>query len=63
MRWDAASKSEWFRYATAGRTHTVWFENADAMTQKTRLARSAGIRGIVIWELGGEDPAFWNPQH
>jgi spore germination protein len=63
MRWDTSSESEWFRYTAAGREHTVWFENAAAMIQKTRLARSAGIRGIVVWELGVEDPTFWTSQH
>lgn len=63
ISWDASSKSEWYRYGMAGREHTVWFENAEAMAQKARLASSAGIRGIVVWELGGEDPAFWNAQH
>ena len=63
LRWDASSESEWYRYTAAGREHTVWFENAAAMIQKTRLARSARIRGIVVWELGGEDPTFWNSQH
>ena len=33
------------------------------MIQKTRLTQSAGIRGIVVWELGGEDPTYWNSQH
>jgi spore germination protein len=60
VSWDASSASAWFRYTVAGTDHTVWFENAEAMLRKVRLASTAGIRGIVIWKLGDEDPAFWS---
>ena len=60
MHWDGVSESTWFRYVSAGKNHTVWFENAGAMISKVRLARTAGIRGVVIWDLGNGDPAFWN---
>lgn len=60
VSWDASSASAWFRYTVAGTDHTVWFENAEAMVSKVRLATAAAIRGTVIWKLGDEDPAFWN---
>ncbi len=59
VHWDSASESAWFQYALAGKNHTVWFENAEAMIPKVQLATAAGIRGVVIWDLGNEDPAFW----
>jgi spore germination protein YaaH len=29
------------------------------MASKEQLAREAGARGVTIWKLGDEDPAFW----
>ena len=58
MHWDSASESAWFQYALAGKNHSVWFGNAAAMIPKVQLATAAGIRGVVIWDLGNEDPAL-----
>lgn len=60
VHWDESSQSAWFAYTAAGVEHTVWFENAKAMIEKVGLARRAGIRGVSIWQFGGEDRAFWN---
>jgi spore germination protein len=59
VSWDETSASAWFRYTSRGTVHTVWFENARAMASKEQLAREAGARGVTIWKLGDEDPAFW----
>jgi spore germination protein YaaH len=59
VSWDETSASAWFRYTSGGTAHTVWFENAQAMASKVQLATKAGARGVTIWKLGDEDPAFW----
>lgn len=38
---------------------TVWFENGRSSEAKFRLARDAGVRGVYLWRLGGEDPTVW----
>ena len=47
----------WFSYAEDA--HHVTFANADSVAARAQLARDAGLRGIVLWRLGGEDPALW----
>lgn len=42
-----------------GNKHEVWFENADSIIAKTRLAWQMGISGVALWRLGMEDPALW----
>jgi spore germination protein YaaH len=59
-KWDTASSSPWLRYRDDhGREHTVWYENARSLGVKLDLARRAGVTRIVLWRLGGEDPAIW----
>ncbi len=48
----------WFSYAEG--THHVTFANADSVAARAQLAQTAGLRGIIFWRLGGEDPALWN---
>lgn len=42
-----------------GNKHEVWFENADSIIAKIRLAWQMGISGVALWRLGMEDPALW----
>ncbi|WNV76049.1 glycosyl hydrolase family 18 protein [Geodermatophilus sp. DSM 44513] len=58
-RWDDAAAAWTFGYAEGGREHTVWFEDARSLARKQQLAVAAGLRGIAIWQLGGEDPQVW----
>lgn len=58
--WDATSQSPWFTYSdNQGRQHTIWYENARSLQAKIALAARYQVKGIVIWRLGGEDPAIW----
>lgn len=45
-----------------GKSHTVFFQDRTAIAAKLRmlLQKHPGIRGIAIWRMGGESPAFWN---
>lgn len=58
-RWDADAAAWTFDYEDQGQQHTVWFEDARSLETKQRLAAAAGLRGIAIWQLGGEDPRLW----
>jgi len=60
-RWDAATESPWLRYSDGqGSSHTVWYENARSAARKIDAARRLGVTRVVLWRLGGEDPAIWD---
>ena len=58
-RWDEESAASTFDYEEGGRQHTVWFEEARSLAAKQDVAVRAGLRGVVLWQLGGEDPDVW----
>ena len=39
--------------------HSITFANAESVTARIELAKKAGIRGVILWRLGGEDPNLW----
>jgi GH18 family chitinase len=47
----------WFTYADG--SQGVTFANADSVQLRINLARKEGLRGVIFWRLGGEDPAIW----
>ena len=57
--WDETSASWTFSYGRDGEQHTVWYEDARSLRAAQDLAREAGLRGVAIWQLGGEDPEVW----
>jgi spore germination protein YaaH len=60
-QWDDRSASPWLRYADdGGAEHTVWYEDARSLQAKLDLAQRHGVSRVVIWRLGGEDPAIWS---
>jgi spore germination protein len=59
VRRDAAGSTPWFQYVKDGVDHTVWFEDAVSSRAKIRLAADAGLAGVVVWRLGGEDRELW----
>lgn len=58
-RWDEGSSSSTFSYDADGQRHTVWFEDARSLAAKQEVAVRAGLRGVAIWQLGGEHPDVW----
>jgi spore germination protein len=64
IKWDPTSQSPWFTYTDShGTRHTVWFEDAQSLQGKLDLALRYQIGGVVLWRLGGEDPAIWGLIH
>jgi spore germination protein len=63
-QWDARESSAWFAYTDdQGRAHRVWYEDARSLDVKLDLARHYNVRRVVLWRLGGEDPAVWSTLH
>jgi spore germination protein YaaH len=58
-RWDGEAAAWTFDYVEQGQQHTVWYEDARSLATKQQVAADAGLRGIAIWQLGGEDPRLW----
>ena len=57
---DRETQTPMFAYTDGeGNQHEVWFENADSIRAKLRLANRLGIRGLALWRLGMEDPEIW----
>lgn len=59
VRWDEAQHAPTFQYSSGGATHTVWFNDARAVGERTRLARSLGLNA-AFWVAGQEDGATWD---
>jgi hypothetical protein len=38
----------------------LWFEDATSITEKSRNAASHGLRGVTIYDLGGEPPGYYD---
>jgi spore germination protein YaaH len=57
--WDAASAAPWFQYEARGERHVVWFENGASLRAKLEAADQAGVGGVMLWRLAGEDPGVW----
>ncbi len=59
-QWNATEQSPYFTYkAQDGFSHTVWYENTDSITAKTRLVNTYHLAGVSMWRLGLEDENFW----
>ncbi len=62
-RYDKTSQAPHFAYAAGGKTHTVWFENAESSRAKFEVVQGAGIAGVYLWMYGYEDPSTWSALH
>lgn len=59
-KWDAVKRSPYFTYTAAdGTAHTVWYENSQSITAKTKLAGRYNLGGVSVWRMGLEDESFW----
>ncbi len=58
---DAIEDEMHFSYVTRwGVHHELWFESGDTLRQKLPLMYEYQLRGVSVWRLGFEDPAFWD---
>ncbi|MFP5370749.1 MAG: glycosyl hydrolase family 18 protein, partial [Actinomycetes bacterium] len=58
-RWDPTAAASTFSYAVDGEEHTVWYEDARSLAAKLEVAEREGLRGVAVWQIGGEDPGVW----
>ena len=58
-QWSVTHASPWFSYTAGGKTHTVWYEDAQSVAAKLPIVDRHGLDGAVFWRLGGEDPDVW----
>lgn len=45
-----------------GDIHTAYYEDALSLNAKLASLRDQGFPMVVLWSLGAEDPAFWEPE-
>jgi len=58
--WDVKSSSPYFSYtAENGTSHVVWYEDAESIPLKSRLAVSYNLAGVSVFALGFEDIHYW----
>lgn len=58
---DADDQVPHFSYRADGQLHTVYYEDAVSVREKLSLIRSLGYRSVVLWSLGRQDPALFQP--
>ncbi len=58
--WRRRVAEPWFIYTdAAGQRHEVWYADGASVEARLGLVSRYGLGGIVLWRLGGEDPACW----
>lgn len=60
-QWDATDEAPYFTYTTNQTTHTVYYENAQSIQDKLKLAQQYHLLGVALWHMGTEDQAIWTP--
>jgi hypothetical protein len=60
--WNAATDTAWTSYQSNGQWHQVFFDNANSLEGKVRLAAKSGLLGVGVWALGmeGNDKSVLN---
>lgn len=58
-QWDVNAKVPYFTYTKNGVTNTVYYENAESISDELALVQQYHLRGISIWRLGLEDQSIW----
>lgn len=60
ISYDTKAQAPYFNYTdSAGRRHTVWFEDARSIQAKFNLVKELGLRGVSYWKLGLSFPQNW----
>jgi spore germination protein YaaH len=57
---DATEEEMHFGYEARGLRHELWIQSPETLRRKLLLMYEYGLKGISVWRLGFEDPAFWN---
>lgn len=61
-QWSATDGAPSFTYTDdAGKTHAVWYNDADSTKAKMSLVGKYYLAGVAFWAVGSEDMAQWPP--
>ncbi|MCA6487818.1 MAG: hypothetical protein IM534_08160, partial [Chitinophagaceae bacterium] len=60
VQWDEKGKCHYAVWDNDGVNEYMYIEDARSFKEKLRLLQQYKLRGISVWVLGKEDPAFWN---
>jgi spore germination protein YaaH len=58
-RWSSADAAPYFTYTSAGVSHVVWYDDADAVKARMTFVSKYGLRGLAMWYVGDEDRRMW----
>lgn len=58
-KWDAKDEAPYFNYTKNGVSHTVYYENAQSITDELATVQSYHLRGVAVWRMGLEDTSIW----
>jgi ribosomal protein L11 len=60
--WSATDAAPSFTYTDdAGKTHAVWYNDAESTKAKMSLVGEYYLAGMAFWAVGSEDPSQWSP--
>jgi len=58
--YDLDNSAMVLRFDTNGESHELWYEDAQTITKKIKIASNEfGISNFALWRLGAEDPQIW----
>jgi len=64
IQYDYTSQAPYFNYyASNGKQHVVWFEDARSMNAKLRTANEYNLGGVSYWTIGKYFPQAWLVQN
>jgi spore germination protein YaaH len=49
-----------FTYTAGGTQHVVWYEDAESVVGKIKLAKADHLQGLALWREGYATAAYWN---
>lgn len=55
-QWDDGMKSPFYAFQSGGSWHQVYYDDAESLTHKYRLALDQGLGGVGIWALNYDAP-------
>jgi len=50
--WDEYSRNPCLNYTVGDQRYLLWYEDAQSVSEKLRLARMLGVDGVSVWRLG-----------
>ncbi|MFH1509251.1 MAG: glycosyl hydrolase family 18 protein [bacterium] len=61
IKWDESGQEPYFSYTDDEFNNNVaYFQNVDSISKKLEAITARGVKGVVIWRLGSEDPKIFD---